>query len=185
MSFFRSKPGLVRFIMISLERSAGNLIASLQQRLESQESTESALNKITQQMQASTISDTQQSASSFVSDVTESALSKISQQLEPTEFSALPSNCDSIDPYELLELIQKSTKNTISVEDFSPVSIAMVLEPLLSVINYGNYYMRPSPYCGFVACLINHGEFKSVPLNRIFNLSKFFFRNVPYCICRR
>jgi len=78
------------------------------------------------------------------------------------------------DPYELLKHIQEASGHTILLDDFFPASIGMALEPLLSVLGYGNFNIRPSPFCAFATCLVNTAKISSFPVNRLLNIEKFF-----------
>lgn len=90
-----------------------------------------------------------------------------------------PLAATSIDPFEFLQLIQRVTGNELRVDDFFAASMASVLEPLLETMNYGKFSLRTSPFCGFVACLLNTEKYGSVPFNRIFNYEKFYNEMTP------
>lgn len=55
----------------------------------------------------------------------------------------------SVDPVELLKLIETGTKGEITVNDFFPASAGMILEPFLSLLGMGDYNIRPSPFCAY------------------------------------
>jgi len=82
---------------------------------------------------------------------------------------------ESVDVYELLEHIQKCSRNTMTVDDFFPASIAAMLEPFLTLMGYGFYFMRPSAFCGYIACMVNtEKSFTSYPVSRLFDFEKLF-----------
>jgi hypothetical protein len=73
---------------------------------------------------------------------------------------------DSVDVYELLRTIQTASYNSIVVDgtnefffafflflflvclDFLPMSISYCMEPFFQSMGYGNFYIRPNPFCG-------------------------------------
>ncbi|KYQ91746.1 hypothetical protein DLAC_07532 [Tieghemostelium lacteum] len=83
------------------------------------------------------------------------------------------------DPYELIQEIQVATEGQIKDEDFYPLSTASVLEPMFNLMGYGLYNIRPSPYCAFATCLLNTESLKSVPINRLFNITKLYKELLP------
>lgn len=84
-----------------------------------------------------------------------------------------------MDPVELLKAIELGTDGEISVQDFYPASLGMILEPFLSLLGMGDYNIRPSPFCGFGTCLVNSEKLKSVPVSRLFDVGKMFDMMVP------
>ncbi len=59
--------------------------------------------------------------------------------------------------------------------DFLPLSIAPAFEPFLNLMGYGWFYIRPSPFCGFITCLVNtERSFISYPVTRLFDFEKLF-----------
>eukprot|EP01087_Luapelamoeba_hula_P012798 TRINITY_DN3610_c1_g3_i1.p1 TRINITY_DN3610_c1_g3~~TRINITY_DN3610_c1_g3_i1.p1 ORF type:complete len:677 (-),score=102.42 TRINITY_DN3610_c1_g3_i1:39-1796(-) len=86
---------------------------------------------------------------------------------------------NTIDPFDLLITVERATNKEISTEDFFPVSTARVLEPFLQAIGYGKFTIRPSPFCGFGTVLINTESYRSVPLTRLFNFTRFYFDMLP------
>jgi len=85
------------------------------------------------------------------------------------------SHIESLDIYELLEHVQKSSFNSISVEDFVPVSVASAIEPFLNIMGFGWYFIRPSPFCGFATCLVNTDKsYLSYPVTRLYDFQKLF-----------
>lgn len=88
-------------------------------------------------------------------------------------------NSHNLDPYELIRLIEKCTKGEISESDFFPASIGAVLEPFVSMLGMGNYFIRPSPFDAFGTVLVNTEQHRSVPLTRFFDLDKMFSEMVP------
>lgn len=82
---------------------------------------------------------------------------------------------DTVDIYELLETIGKSTGFSISPDDFFPLSMASAMEPFLNLMGYGFFYIRPSPFCGYATCLVNTDKsFYSYPVTRLFDFKKLF-----------
>lgn len=70
--------------------------------------------------------------------------------------------------------------------------MATVLEPLLATMNYGNFSLKSSPFCGWdqsyctqliffrlVSCLLNTDHYVSTPFNRVFNFEKFYAEMMP------
>jgi len=87
---------------------------------------------------------------------------------------------ESLDVYELLELIQTSSGNSLAVDDFFPVSMGAALEPFLNLIGYGWFFIRPSPFCGFATCLVNTDKsYLSYPVTRLFDFEKLFLDLKP------
>ena len=68
--------------------------------------------------------------------------------------NAMGAAAASVDPYELLQHIESVTGGTIAVKDFVPISVAMLLEPLLSGLGYGTFRLRASPFCGYVLSVL-------------------------------
>lgn len=60
----------------------------------------------------------------------------------------MKSDSYSLDPIELLRLIEKDTNREICAKDFYPASVGMILEPFINLLGLGNYNIRPSPFCG-------------------------------------
>lgn len=60
-----------------------------------------------------------------------------------------------------------------------PASVAMLLEPFLANMGYGNFLIRPSPYCGFATCLVNAPGYQSVPLTRLYNVAELWKELAP------
>jgi hypothetical protein len=87
----------------------------------------------------------------------------------------------TMDPLDVLRLIESSTQGQIKIEDFYPASVGMVLEPFLNFMGMGRYNIRPSPWCGFATCLVNTGEggLDSVPLPRLFDVDILYNEMVP------
>jgi len=55
------------------------------------------------------------------------------------------------------------------------MSIAPAFEPFLNLMGYGWFYIRPSPFCGFITCLVNTDRsFISYPVSRLFDFEKLF-----------
>eukprot|EP01097_Dermamoeba_algensis_P003712 TRINITY_DN2540_c0_g1_i1.p1 TRINITY_DN2540_c0_g1~~TRINITY_DN2540_c0_g1_i1.p1 ORF type:complete len:482 (+),score=90.93 TRINITY_DN2540_c0_g1_i1:41-1447(+) len=104
---------------------------------------------------------------------------KKSDHINKSEDKEKPLTEEDVDPCEILELISTATNKKITPDDFFPTSIAVVLEPLLSLIGYGHYCLRPSPLCGFVSILVNSGPYESYPANRLVDFHKFFTEFVP------
>eukprot|EP01090_Pellita_catalonica_P020906 TRINITY_DN7683_c0_g1_i1.p1 TRINITY_DN7683_c0_g1~~TRINITY_DN7683_c0_g1_i1.p1 ORF type:complete len:536 (-),score=55.00 TRINITY_DN7683_c0_g1_i1:5-1612(-) len=100
-------------------------------------------------------------------------------QNHESESSGVPI-IDNIDPSAFLDLIGAQTNGEISREDFFPVTAGRVLEPLLSSLQYGNYTIRPNPFCAFMTCLINTETLKSVPISRFVDIDKFFFNMLEF-----
>jgi hypothetical protein len=81
---------------------------------------------------------------------------------------------DSLDPYEVLRQIEDLSEKTLLVNDFFPLRMGSVLEPFLPILGYAKYKIRPSPHCGYGACLINSEKYFSTPITRLLNFEKFF-----------
>eukprot|EP01133_Synstelium_polycarpum_P016619 gene16619-19742_t len=70
-----------------------------------------------------------------------------SLSLEENDSINLTINCN--DPYELIQEIDRATNGSITSDDFYPVNVGSALEPMLNLMGYGMYSIRPSPFCGF------------------------------------
>jgi uncharacterized radical SAM superfamily Fe-S cluster-containing enzyme len=84
-----------------------------------------------------------------------------------------------VDVVGFLRSVAEATEGSIRLEDFFPASMASVLEPLLSAMGYGRFPLRASPFCGFVACLVNTERHRSLSFNRIFDFEKFHREMTP------
>ena len=118
LAFLRKQSGFVRFVILSLQRSPGELVKSMEERLSAEEA--DAVQR----------------------------LRRIGAELDAR--NAMGAAAASVDPYELLQHIESVTGGTIAVKDFVPISVAMLLEPLLSGLGYGTFRLRASPFCGYV-----------------------------------
>ena len=78
----------------------------------------------------------------------------------------------SVDPLELLHHISKATNQKILVSDFFPARVGLTLEPFIRLLDLGNFIIRPSPYCGFVSCLITTENHNGVPASRFVNFRR-------------
>ncbi|EGG14018.1 hypothetical protein DFA_11780 [Cavenderia fasciculata] len=83
------------------------------------------------------------------------------------------------DPYELIQEIERATNQTIASSDFFPINVGSALEPMLSLMGYGSFAIRPNPFCGFGTCLMNTDSHTSRPINRLFNIGKFYKEILP------
>ncbi len=111
-----------------------------------------------------------------------------SKGIDETTRSNLQTNGGSIDPYELIEIIEESSKGRIAAKDFFPIRVGMVLEPLIRLLGFGNFQIRPSPFCGFVNCILSPEVAsilmgrkieKEMPLTSVFNLLRLFHEMQP------
>jgi len=83
----------------------------------------------------------------------------------------------SVDPMPFLSNIAHALG--LKVDDLSPASAALCLEPLLYMFGYGRFSLRVSPYCAFVAVLATAGSLHSEPLAKYFDLEKFYREVTP------
>eukprot|EP00696_Hemimastix_kukwesjijk_P017592 gnl/Hemi2/6275_TR2153_c0_g1_i1.p1 gnl/Hemi2/6275_TR2153_c0_g1~~gnl/Hemi2/6275_TR2153_c0_g1_i1.p1 ORF type:complete len:458 (-),score=70.27 gnl/Hemi2/6275_TR2153_c0_g1_i1:75-1448(-) len=81
----------------------------------------------------------------------------------------------SVDPFALLELVERATNGSVSRDDFFPVSVGRIFEPFLEILGWGKFMIRPSPFCGFATMLVNTADLHSVPVGRLLELNKFYF----------
>jgi len=63
--------------------------------------------------------------------------------------------------------------------DFVPVCVGMLLEPLLKIMGYGNYNIRPSAFCGFATCLVTNQRVSNTPVSRFFYLKRLYHKLEP------
>lgn len=97
------------------------------------------------------------------------------EQNQPVDSKTELNHAESNDIYELLQHIQRQSFNSLLVDDFYPMSSAAAMEPFLNLMGYGHYFIRPSPFCGYVTCLVNHGKsYMSYPVTRLFDFEKLF-----------
>ena len=122
LQFLRRQTGFVRFIVLSLQRSPGELIKSMEERL-----TASAEKDEPEQ------------------DTDLERLRRIGAQLDAKSAAG----GGTVDPYELLQAVEEATKASIRTDDFVPIASAILLEPLLAAIGYGTFRLRASPFCGY------------------------------------
>ncbi|KAF2070766.1 hypothetical protein CYY_007914 [Polysphondylium violaceum] len=80
--------------------------------------------------------------------------------------------CNNNDPYELIKEIERATDNSINNQDFYPLCVGSVLEPMFNLMGYGLFSIRPSAYCAFATALINTDSISSRPINRLYNIGK-------------
>lgn len=96
--------------------------------------------------------------------------SKIDEKIENKEPLAA---CENLDVFELLQHIENQTFHSITVDDFYPMNLLTAFEPFLNMMGFGWYSMRPSPFCGYMTCLVNtERSFISYPVTRLFNFDK-------------
>ncbi|GAM29321.1 hypothetical protein SAMD00019534_124970 [Acytostelium subglobosum LB1] len=145
LELLRSKNEVIRIIILSLERPPKEIVSSLQKKMVIQGN----------------------QVSSSTSSTTASSLT-----LEDAESTDLQINCN--DPYELIQEIERATDKSISSDDFFPVNVGSALEPMLNLMGYGMFSIRPSPFCGFATLLINTDTIHSRPINKLFNIGKFY-----------
>jgi hypothetical protein len=112
----------------------------------------------------------------------------ISSERSPRDIALQESGeVGSVDPYEIFKLVEKDTDGSITSEDFYPMSMASAVEPLLNLMGYGFFFIRPSPFCAFATCLglhalqstlliqtVNTDSYNSVPVSRLIDAAKFF-----------
>lgn len=83
----------------------------------------------------------------------------------------------STDPVKVIRNIEAEW-NLLSEQDFFPASVLVLMEPILRLLGYGTYIVRPHSFCGFFSCLaVINGE--SVPLTRVLDFSRLFAGLVP------
>ncbi|KJE91939.1 hypothetical protein, variant [Capsaspora owczarzaki ATCC 30864] len=80
----------------------------------------------------------------------------------------------TVDISELLTNIEEDTRKDIVVEEFFPTTMLITLEPLLSLMGWGKYMLRPSPSYGFATVLLNTDTLRSVPISRLMDVDKFY-----------
>jgi uncharacterized radical SAM superfamily Fe-S cluster-containing enzyme len=86
----------------------------------------------------------------------------------------------AIDPAEVITKLVNESSGRLEANDFVPMSIARVFEPLLASFSSGNAFrIRPSPFCAFGACLVNTSTMNGVPATRLIDLSKFYHAMKP------
>lgn len=83
----------------------------------------------------------------------------------------------SLDPVPFLGHI--SAALGVNIEELSPASAALCLEPLLYMFGYGRFCLRVAPYCAFVSVLFTAGPLQSQPLSRYFDLELFYREVTP------
>lgn len=145
LAFLRKQP-LVRFVVLSLQRAPSELLRQMEARLGPDQDASDAserLRRIGAQLQ---------------------------QHQQDNAVNSPLASSESVDPYELLQLVEQATSGSIGVNDFVPISVAMLLEPLLPVLGYGRFRLRASPFCGFVCGLVNTSSHESVPLTRLYDV---------------
>ncbi|PRP80922.1 hypothetical protein PROFUN_11363 [Planoprotostelium fungivorum] len=103
------------------------------------------------------------------------------EEIEKKLENGIPLNTiESHDVIELMSHIQKCTYNSLTTEDFHPVSLTSLMEPFLNIMGYGHYFIRPSPYCGYITCLVNTEKlFTSYPVTRLFDFEQIFEEMKP------
>ncbi|KAK5578041.1 hypothetical protein RB653_002992 [Dictyostelium firmibasis] len=87
--------------------------------------------------------------------------------------------CNINDPYELIQEIERATEGSINGDDFYPLNVGQALEPMLNMMGYGLYSIKPSSYCSFATCLVNTSTIESRPINRILNIGKLYYDLLP------
>jgi hypothetical protein len=83
------------------------------------------------------------------------------------------------DPAKFLQLLESASSGELRTSDFVPASVGVCLEPILSVMGHGFYFLRASPFCATATCLVNTTQHRSVPLTRLFDVEKFWVDMVP------
>jgi hypothetical protein len=99
--------------------------------------------------------------------------------LAATAGSEVEQLLDAPDPAKLLELLERACGGELRATDFLPASVGVCLEPILSVMGHGFFYLRASPFCAAATCLVNTAQHQSVPLTRVFDVEKFWAEMVP------
>eukprot|EP00002_Diphylleia_rotans_P033623 TRINITY_DN7167_c0_g1_i2.p1 TRINITY_DN7167_c0_g1~~TRINITY_DN7167_c0_g1_i2.p1 ORF type:complete len:427 (+),score=88.00 TRINITY_DN7167_c0_g1_i2:371-1651(+) len=107
-----------------------------------------------------------------------STLQQVSETMEKLNLQH-GSQLSSIDPYEIVQSLVQESDGILHEQDFVPWAVSRVMEPFFSMLNYGKFSMRASPFCGFGACLINTEEYRSHPISRFVDLQKFYQQIYP------
>eukprot|EP01116_Phalansterium_solitarium_P001763 TRINITY_DN11581_c0_g1_i1.p1 TRINITY_DN11581_c0_g1~~TRINITY_DN11581_c0_g1_i1.p1 ORF type:complete len:422 (+),score=103.88 TRINITY_DN11581_c0_g1_i1:59-1324(+) len=170
LNFMRDQCGFIRLILISMERSPNDLLSSLLKKPLEPLPKKSFDDKLAQLSLSPT---PPRPPSAKRSDRSDKKSTPPPPRLHPAArpptaaHSPELSHVESADIYELLQHVQKCSFNSSSVGDFFPLSMAAALEPFLNMMGYGHYFIRPSPFCGFITCLVNSGKsFNSYPVTR-------------------
>lgn len=109
------------------------------------------------------------------------------QRAPSTIFDSLGANApkttekkqQNVDPFPLVSTIEQYTGGKITHEDFIPLRIASIMEPILQQLGYGRYSIRASPFCLFGAILVNTSKLQGVSLTRLFDLERLYKKLSP------
>jgi hypothetical protein len=149
----------VRFIVVSLDRSPRAILQRMMQTpvLPTADAHTAA---------RGIINDGDDSSSAAASSSTSSSTSISSAAIAPV----VPNEAETVDPFALLQHLETCTQGKIKVSDFVPARVGQALEPLLKYLGYGHFSVRPSPFCGFVTCLVNTESLRAFPVARLVDL---------------
>eukprot|EP00299_Pterocystis_sp_00344_P009477 c4003_g1_i1.p1 GENE.c4003_g1_i1~~c4003_g1_i1.p1 ORF type:complete len:489 (+),score=109.96 c4003_g1_i1:48-1469(+) len=76
------------------------------------------------------------------------------------------------DCMKVLNVILRDNPDLVA-DDFFPMSVCQLLEPFLQLLGFGNVTIRPSPFCGFVSCLLSV-DGASVPVSRYVDVDSLY-----------
>jgi hypothetical protein len=85
----------------------------------------------------------------------------------------------AVDPMPLLKAIEAATEGELAVSDLLPLGVGRVVEPMLSVMGYGHFCVRPPPWSAFFTALVSTGELESTPLTRLLDVEQLYATLIP------
>lgn len=148
--------GFVRFVVVSLDRSPR---AILQRMMQTPVLPTVDANSSTRGSVATDDGAPSTTASSAAAVSSHAAITPV-----------VPNEAETVDPFALLQHLETCTQGKIKVTDFVPARVGQALEPLLKYLGYGHFSVRPSPFCGFVTCLVNTDSLRAFPVARLVDL---------------
>ena len=86
----------------------------------------------------------------------------------------------SNDPMPLLRAIEAATDGEIKPSDLLPMSVGRIVEPMLPLMGYGRFCVRPSPWGTFFTPLVTTpGGLRSTPLTRLLDVEQLYHALMP------
>ena len=85
----------------------------------------------------------------------------------------------AVDPMPLLEAIEAATKGELAVSDLLPLGVGRIVEPMLPVMGYGHFCVRPPPWSAFFTALVSTDSLESTPLTRLLDVEQLYTTLIP------
>lgn len=161
LAWIRARPASVRLVVLKFERSPARLVSRLRGAASTSSSTATANTASSSSTSTSTTTDTLRNIEPTA--LLDAVSVATRGEKCHTPFSCTPHSTQSHSAVACSLLRPPPTTHhpptgEIAPLDFVPLSVAQAAEPLLSMLGYGTFALRPSPYCYFATLLLNTKE---------------------------